>query len=181
MAIYGFHSEISFRKKLCIENWNFEPFFELIEKRFTEKRTYANKGWIILTPYLLTVFMSIPSNKLPCTRLSLESNKPRENWYGLTEVDQNEIYFPTLQISGAKTIQRTRKYGPKDSDYFWFKSPHNFEYQQALKATIYCSFDFQTYPFDAHYCDFNFVPTDNTIKALSLDPPELRFKKLESK
>ena len=115
------------------------------------------------------------------TRLSLESNKPRGSWYGLTEVDQNEIYFPTLQISGAKTIQRTRKYGPKDSDYFWFKSPHNFEYQQALKATIYCSFDFQTYPFDAHYCDFNFVPTDNTIFALSLDPPELRFNKLESK
>ena len=114
------------------------------------------------------------------TRLSLESNKPTGSWYGLTEVDQNEIYFPTLQISGAKTIQRTRKYGPKDSDYFWFKAPHNFEYQQALKATIYCSFDFQTYPFDTHYCDFNFVAVDHTPVALLLDPPELRFKKLES-
>ena len=58
--------------------------------------------------------LSTPSNKLPCAGLSLESNKPRGSWYGLTEVDQNEIYFPTLQISGAKTIQRTRKYGPKD-------------------------------------------------------------------
>jgi hypothetical protein len=125
------------------------------------------------------VLLSISSNKLPFTRISLESNKPSGSWYGLTEADQNEIYFPTLQISGAKTIQRTRKYGPKDSDYFWFKDPHNFEYQQALKATIYCSFDFQTYPFDTHYCDFNFVAVDNTIKALSLDPPELRFKNLK--
>ena len=115
------------------------------------------------------------------TRLSLESNKPRGSWYGLTEVDQNEIYFPTLQISGAKTIQRTRKYGPKDSDYFWFQSPHNFEYQQELKATIYCSFDFQTYPFDTHYCDFNFVAVDAPTVTLLLDPPELRFEKLESK
>ena len=87
---------------------------------------------------------------------SLESNKPRGSWYSLTEVDQNEIYFPTLKISGAKTIQRTRNYGPKDSDYFWFQTPHNFEYQQEQKPTIYCSFDFQTYPFDTHYCDFKF-------------------------
>ena len=111
---------------------------------------------------------------------SLESNKPRGDWYSLTEVDQNEIYFPTLKISGAKTIQRTRNYGPKDSDYFWFQSPHNFEYQQELKATIYCSFDFQTYPFDTHYCDFNFVAVDHTPVALLLDPPELRFKKLKT-
>ena len=67
-------------------------------------------------------------------------------------------------MSGSKTIQRTRNYGPKDSDYFWFQSPHNFEYQQALKATIYCSFDFQTYPFDTHYC---------TVVGLSTDPAPL--------
>ena len=69
-----------------------------------------------------------------------------ETFYGLNEADESTIYFPTLQISGAKTVQRTRKYGPTDNDYFWFSSPHNFEYQQALKATIYCSFDFKVSP-----------------------------------
>ena len=86
-----------------------------------------------------------------------------------------------MQISGAKTIQRTRKYGPKDNDYFWFTSPYNLEYQQALKASIYCSFDFQTYPFDIHYCDFHFVAAENTIGSLALDPPELRFGHLGAK
>ena len=49
-----------------------------------------------------------------------------------------------------------RNYGPIDNDFFWIKYPHLIEYQQALKVTIYCSFDFKTFPFDSHNCDFNF-------------------------
>ena len=35
------------------------------KKCVTEKRTYVNKGYILLKPYLLTVLLSIPFYKLP--------------------------------------------------------------------------------------------------------------------
>ena len=36
------------------------------ERCVTEKRTYVNKGCNLLSPYVLTVLLSIPFNKLPC-------------------------------------------------------------------------------------------------------------------
>ena len=140
---------------------------------------YFDAAGVFVTNFSL-LFRSASHTVVPCLSFDI-SYLCRDSWYGLTEVDQNEIYFPTLQISGAKTIQRTRKYGSKDNDYFWFQSPYNLEYQQAIKASIYCSFDFQTYPFDTHYCDFHFVAADNTIGSLALDPPELRFGHLGAK
>ena len=73
-------------------------------------------------------------------------------WYAIKEDDQNQLYFPTLQINEAKLVSRTRKYGPTDEDFFWFFYPHNFEFQQALKVEIYCTFDFKSFPFDSHEC-----------------------------
>ena len=54
------------------------------------------------------------------TRLSLESNNPNKSikWYAVNEFDQLQIFIPTLEISGTKTIVRTIKYGAKDKNYF---------------------------------------------------------------
>ena len=78
-------------------------------------------------------------------------------WYAIKEDDQNQLYFPTLRINEAKLVSRTRKYGPTDEDFFWFFYPHNFEFQQALKVEIYCTFDFKSFPFDSHECDFKYA------------------------
>ena len=86
------------------------------------------------------------------------------------------MYFPTLQVSNAKEITRTRKYGPQDADYFWFLYPHNFEYQQALKVVIYCTFDFSSFPFDSHDCDFNFGASTSYDTVLKLNETILRYK-----
>ena len=102
-------------------------------------------------------------------------------YYNVNEKDQHDVYFPTLQISDAKLVSRTRKYGPQDEDYFWFLYPHNFEYQQALKVEIYCTFDFTSFPFDAHECDFNFGASSSYDVVLRLNETMLRyqnFKKL---
>ena len=47
------------------------------------------------------------------TRISLESNQKwvGGEWYEVNEMDQNNIFTPTLVIAGSKTIVRTRKYG----------------------------------------------------------------------
>ena len=54
------------------------------------------------------------------TRLTLESNNPNKSikWYAVNEFDQLQIFTPTLEISGTKTIVRTIKYGAKDKNYF---------------------------------------------------------------
>ena len=44
---------------------NSKPFFFIYKKSVTEKRTPVNKQWNLLNPYLQTVLLSIPFNKLP--------------------------------------------------------------------------------------------------------------------
>ena len=86
-------------------------------------------------------------------------------WYQLTELDQQQIFAPTIQIGGAKKVVRTRHCGPIDSDYFWFLAPKLFEwqdasnmleFQQTLQIAVYCPFKFINFPFDSNHCNFTF-------------------------
>ena len=70
-----------------------------------------------------------------------------------------------------------RNYGPIDNDFFWIKYPHLIEYQQALKVTIYCSFEFKTFPFDSHNCDFNFGSLGIDVERILLNSSRVRYKK----
>ena len=113
------------------------------------------------------------------TRLSLESNNPNKSikWYAINEFDQTQIFNPTLEISGTKTIIRTRKYGATDKDYFWYFHPDNkMEYQQSLKVILYCSMDFKHFPFDHHYCDLNFGSAENSINLLKMNATTIDYK-----
>ena len=62
LAIYGFHSENNFWKKKEKKNLQFQT---ILLKCVTEKRTYINKGCDLVNPYLQTVLLSIPFNKIP--------------------------------------------------------------------------------------------------------------------
>ena len=113
------------------------------------------------------------------TRLSLEDNNPNKSskWYEVNEFDETQIFTPTLEISGTKTIVRTRKYGAIDQDYFWYFHPENMmEYQQSLKVKIYCSIDFKHFPFDSHTCDLNFGASGITINALKMNATTMNYK-----
>ena len=108
------------------------------------------------------------------TRLSLEDNNPNKSskWYAVNEYDETQIFTPTLEISGTKTIVRTRKYGAIDKDYFWYFHPENMmEYQQSLKVKMYCSIDFKHFPFDSHTCDLNFGASGNEAQVLKMNAP----------
>ena len=113
------------------------------------------------------------------TRLSLESNNPNKSikWYAVNEFDKTQIYTPTLDISGTKSIIRKRKYGAIDKDFFWYNHPDNMmEYQQSLKVTIYCSLNFRHFPFDDHTCDLNFGATGVGVSELRLNAPRVDYK-----
>ena len=97
-------------------------------------------------------------------------------WYAINKDDQNQVYFPTLQINEAKSVSRTRKYGPTDEDFFWFLYPHFFEFQQALKVEIYCTFDFTSFPFDSHECDFEYGASSSYSSVLILNEPWVRYE-----
>ena len=73
-------------------------------------------------------------------------------------------------------MHKTRKFGPTEKDYFWLRVPNSrLEYQQAIKVTLYCTFNFESFPFDSNYCDFSFFPSDNA-NFLNLNASEIRFE-----
>ena len=97
-------------------------------------------------------------------------------WYQLDENDKSQIYSPALQIINGKNLQKTRKFGPTEKDYFWLRVPNSrLEYQQAIKVTLYCIFNFESFPFDSNQCDFSFFPSDNA-NYLLLNTSEIRFE-----
>ena len=94
-------------------------------------------------------------------------------WY---DPSDDDIFFPTLQIRGGKTVVRTRRYGPIDRDYFWLLYPNMLEYQQALKVTIYCPFNFKNFPFDSQHCEFKFGSVDISYENLQLNATQIIFE-----
>ena len=97
-------------------------------------------------------------------------------WYELDENDEAQIYSPALQIIRGKTMQKTRKFGPTEKNYFWLRVPNSrLEYQQAIKVTLYCNFNFESFPFDSNHCDFSFFPSDNA-NYLMLNASEIRYE-----
>ena len=104
----------------------------------------------------------------------INSRIPR--WYQLDQNDQAQIWSPTLQINQAKTIQRTMNFGPTEKDYLWYDNSKSLlDYKQTLKVTIYCTFDFESYPFDSNFCDLTQFASD-TATYLQMNPSDLMYK-----
>ena len=103
-----------------------------------------------------------------------------DGWYPLDGKDQNQIYSPTMTINRAKTIERTRKFGLTDEDESWFNGFNGIiDYKQSIKVTIYCKFEFQSYPFDSHTCDFIYIATA-PVRFLLLNSSEIRYQNVEN-
>ena len=80
----------------------------------------------------------------------------KEPWYPIRHGHQ-KIFFPTLRFQNEKDVAMKPKFGPKqDETYYWMKYPHHLEYKNTKKITIYCSFDFSTFPFDSHMCNLTY-------------------------
>ena len=92
----------------------------------TQQKKYVNKGCNLLNPYLLTVFLSIHFNKLPCSetwflerglRLEYsvnESERTRNRWlydFQAINIETNPKYI-TVKVSFSQSYLF-------DSMYFW--------------------------------------------------------------
>ena len=49
-------------------------------------------------------------------------------------------------------------------------------YQERLKITIYCSFDFGDFPFDSHQCDLNIGVSNYFPDQVTLSPLNISYK-----
>ena len=86
------------------------------------------------------------------------------------------MFFPKLRVHRAKEVVPVREYGPSnDADFFWHAYPNLLQYQERLKITIYCSFEFENFPFDSHECDFIFGLASYIDKTASLLPTNIKF------
>ena len=66
--------------------------------------------------------------------------------------------------------------GKQDEKYFWMKHPHFFEFRRKMKVTIYCSFDFSTFPFDLHECNFTYGINSYSESNVHMMPTTLVYK-----
>lgn len=89
------------------------------------------------------------------TRIALKNaDKKATKWHQIDQKEAQELFFPKIIVRNAKSVGYQKEFASYESPYFWFETPHHFEFQQVMKATIYCSFDFKNFPFDGHECDF---------------------------
>ena len=71
--------------------------------------------------------------------------------------------------------------GKQDEKYFWMKHPHFFEFRRKMKVTIYCSFDFSTFPFDSHECNLSYGLVNFSKYYMDMMPSTVMHKKKETK
>lgn len=106
------------------------------------------------------------------SRISLARTNPNapKVWYAIDGQVAQDLFFPRLMVSNAKNVEVQRDFASYEMHYFWFAPPHHLEFQQVLKVTIYCSFDFSDFPFDSHECDFIFALRQNAMYSSILLP-----------
>ena len=95
---------------------------------------------------------------------------------------KKEIYFPNLKFKNEKYVHLKTKFSPnKDETYYWMKYPHQLDYRRNAKITIYCSFDFSTFPFDSHECNVSYGINFLSNYFVLMMPTSVMHKKEERK
>lgn len=117
----------------------------------------------------ITIFMQLLAQWTdPGLFLTLDK---ADHLFFINQETSESIFFPRLKIQRAEDIQTQINYGPNERKHFWYKHPSQLEYKETLKVTLYCSFDFSSFPFDQHECSLNFGAFDVAYSKLVLNPP----------
>ena len=96
--------------------------------------------------------------------------------------NNEKIFFPTSRFLNEKSVTMKHKVsGKQDEKYFWMKHPHFFEFRRKMKVTIYCSFDFSTFPFDSHECNVSYGINFLSKYFVLMMPTTVRHKDKEIK
>ena len=106
------------------------------------------------------------------SRVTLKSGNPENSlkWLLIDKELSKDLFFPKQQIKNVKRLTEAQPYSSNVDDYYWFHVPHDFEYEETFIVTIFCSFDFSSFPFDHQHCDFVFGLSQQTTGSAFLSP-----------
>ena len=85
----------------------------------------------------------------------------RTHYIPFDEATAKQIWHPRLSFFNLKSIDKLAGFGyEKLYQYYIYGSNimgdnNNLEMDEILKVTVYCDFDFQSFPFDDQECDFS--------------------------
>ena len=82
------------------------------------------------------------------------------------------LHWPKLRFSNQRMTKRLQMVGDPSSvfQYFWFTSPHHFEYIEYLSVTLGCFIQPTSYPFDSHECNITMYDPNVEIEFQELLP-----------
>ena len=97
-------------------------------------------------------------------------------WKIVNNNDIEQIFTPTLKVANTKSVAWFETYGAADYKYFWFKRPHHFEFRSSFRVDLYCTFEFNQFPFDSHQCDFFIGGYSLSVLYQTITPPTVHLK-----
>ena len=112
------------------------------------------------------------------TRITKKFNSSEitDPWVYIDSETAEDLYFPTMKYRNVESIEVQKQCSPSStSNYYWFKYPHHIEFIETIKITIYCTFEFSSYPFDHHQCNFTFGADYSSAGNLVLGPTVILF------
>ena len=87
-----------------------------------------------------------------------------------------------MKFQNEKYVNQKHKFSTKrDETYYWMKYPHALYHKKNAKITIYCSFDFSTFPFDSHECNLSYGTIFFSKYYMDMMPSTVMHKKKETK
>ena len=90
--------------------------------------------------------------------------------------EPNFVWRPDISFLSLTDTKRLTTYGSSEGFIFWLDTQENkLQYDEALRVTISCSFNFHNYPFDESYCSLKFgIPSiDVALNLLQFEPIQI--------
>ena len=81
----------------------------------------------------------------------------RNTYISLDEATSELIWHPRLSFLNLKSVEKISGFGYKEFNpiYVTDQFGNNMEMNEKIKVTVYCNFEFQSFPFDEQECDLS--------------------------
>ena len=95
--------------------------------------------------------------------------------YDLGLEESNHIWRPILTFDDLLDYKPTRDFGNYGSFSFSYLGNQTLEYSEEILVKIFCTFDFDDYPFDSHECMLQYGDDSLSTESIILNPSKIAF------
>ena len=97
----------------------------------------------------------------------------------IDNIDGIGIWRPIITFGRLLNYEKAKVYGGDKPFSFWYinykKIDGNIVYQEEIKLSFTCPFNFENYPFDSHVCTLEFGCPLEPIEKLRLEPSRIIY------